>query len=166
MATPALVIKFQRFQKWYQALKARGTHVPKAMITWRNMYASYIRRRFVKASRGDGTWPPLAPSTIARRRKNSSVILRDTGLLFAHVSPEFMPVTQFTLTGTKFTAAVDFIAEQQYPEAGVTVRDVLGFHQKGGGNLPQRKILVPPDAQTHNKMCAVMKKAIIKDVGT
>lgn len=35
---------------------------------WRMIYLSFVQVRAIGASRGDGTWKPLAPSTIARRR--------------------------------------------------------------------------------------------------
>lgn len=38
------------------------------MRQWGARYLGFVRRRFVGASRGDGTWPGLAPSTIKSRR--------------------------------------------------------------------------------------------------
>lgn len=39
-------------------------------------------------SAGDGQWPPLAPSTVARRRGSSAQILKDTGRAAASVRGE------------------------------------------------------------------------------
>ncbi len=38
------------------------------MRQWGARYLGFVRRRFVAASRGDGTWKPLAESTIKSRR--------------------------------------------------------------------------------------------------
>lgn len=38
------------------------------MRQWGTRYLGFVRRRFVGASRGDGTWRPLAESTIKARR--------------------------------------------------------------------------------------------------
>lgn len=35
---------------------------------WRMIYLSFVQVRAIGASRGDGTWKPLAPSTVNRRR--------------------------------------------------------------------------------------------------
>ena len=57
------------------------------MNQWIKRTEAFTRRRFAKLSKGGGgEWAPLAPSTIAGRRKGkgsgSPNILRDTGTLF------------------------------------------------------------------------------------
>ncbi len=44
---------------------------------------SQVQRHFAEGGPG---WPPLRPSTIARRRKGSSVPLRDTGRLMSSIA--------------------------------------------------------------------------------
>lgn len=136
--------------------------MPKIVEAWNRIYSAFIRKRFVRASRGDGTWQPLAPSTIARRRKGSSVILRDTGLLFSQLSPGFQKMGPVVKQGqTKFVANVSFGGQGKYPD-GATVTDVMSFHQTGGGNLPQRKILVDADEPTRKQMRDAAKRIIIE----
>ena len=43
--------------------------ITKMFSRWLHEYASYIQERFLAASRGDGTWPPLAASTIYARSR-------------------------------------------------------------------------------------------------
>lgn len=138
---------------------------------WQRVYAAFIRRRFVNASRGDGTWPPLSPRTIASRRKGRGkrakpgakpAILRDTGLLFSQLHPTFDSIRiRGSGGGLKFTAGVNFGAEGSYPD-GTRVVDVMSFHQAGKGRLPKREILVTPDKETHAKMMSIAKPILIE----
>jgi hypothetical protein len=180
-----LVIK--DFARWRRAIDCGRPHVKRVVdVLWRNQFGAFIRRRFNIFSRGGGDWPALALSTVQGRRKGrkkadtkrsslarskgklvsagrSVSILRNTGLLFAHIAPDFMPVTHFASSGTRFTATVSFQAAKQYPGSKTTTTDVLIFHQRGGPKLPQRKILVPPDSKTKQQMANSLKKAVILD---
>jgi len=42
----------------------------------------------------------------------------------------------------------------------VTIADIAGFHQEGGGRLPQRRIIVGPNARTQQGMIADGDRAI------
>lgn len=76
----------------------------KVLILWGRAMMAYLDRRFKDYSRGGGSWPPLAPSTIAQRRPPAKVkktkeqlniakhfenvaILVDTGQLRAALNP-------------------------------------------------------------------------------
>ncbi len=135
--------------------------------SWTKIFGAFIRMRFVRASRGDGTWQPLAESTIARRRKGkgkgSPAILRDTGLLFMHLTPEVKGLA-IKDSAPKFEATVEFGGNAIYPDGGVSTSDVAGFHQEGGGYLPQRKIIVPPDVKTKGQMAKSAKKIIADEL--
>lgn len=125
----------------------------------------------MRASRGDGTWKPLAESTIKARRKGKKskkgagskqpAILRDTGLMFSQLHPQIEAPTVLKASAVKFEAVVGFGGTAKYP-GGLTTSDVMGFHQTGGGNLPQRKILVDADVKTKQQM-ATAGARIIKD---
>lgn len=57
--------------KGVQNLLRNGSASPvrRAMFNqWAARYSTFTRRRFERLSRGGGEWPPLAPSTIAKRR--------------------------------------------------------------------------------------------------
>lgn len=154
IAKATVVVKlFGRLGKFYQITLGDDSQVmPAIMQSWTRIYTAFIRRRFVGASRGDGTWPPLAESTIRRRRRQSDVILRDTGLLFSQLAPEFVSLAPYTQPSAyKFEAVASFGGTGRYPD-GVSTTEVLMFHQLGGGRLPQRKILVDADERTREQM--------------
>jgi phage gpG-like protein len=119
------------------------------------IYLGSMRERYVRAARGDGTWLPLAPSTIAGRRKGKGSggkveILRDTGILLNSLS-----------LGANGNV-------QQMIDRGIEVGTVIRYakhHQYGGttpGRPPQRKILVAPDQPTRERMRAPIQRAVAK----
>lgn len=140
-------------------------------------YLGFIRRRFVNASRGDGTWPDLALSTKLKRLRrqhrgrfsrfvkkqegknraaqmmalaNSSkfAILRDTSTLFG-------ALTEGNL-GNEIDYGKDGVV------IGVNVR-YARFHQDPAilGRPPKREILVQPDKQTEEQMAIELANGIL-----
>ena len=70
-------IKLTRLEKYRTQVKADLNNqangpVRKAMKQWGVRYRSFAQERFDAFSKGGGDWPPLAPSTIARRRAAQS----------------------------------------------------------------------------------------------
>lgn len=162
-------------------------HPLQAMLRrWNVRYTAFVRTRFDRASKGDGTWKPLAPSTLLSRRHgkaggikaktkrealrkarrkyasgkidyarlqeiateilSSATILRDTGVLFAALSPGAAghldePVVNGIRVG---------FAAVSHGGKGRTIQEIAGYHNLGGsgGRPPQRAILVKPDAAT------------------
>ncbi len=53
-------------------------------------------------SAGDGQWPPLAPSTIAKRRGSSAQILKNTGRAAASVRGEYDHESASAVTDTSY----------------------------------------------------------------
>lgn len=97
-----------------------------------------IDERFM--SRGYGTWPPLKPSTIARKKGNAMVLI-DTGAMYA--STRIKNVTQNTVE-----VDVPFGGARHDPK-------VPYYHQKPGRR--QRKIIdITPALKA--KLVAVVKK--------
>jgi hypothetical protein len=140
---------------------------PKAMpVFWKKVgaiYRSFAQERFSRLSRGGGEWPPLAESTIARRRKRSSSILYDKGLLFAALAPSLNAgggaYEQVTSTGVR----LGYGGPMKYEGEGkVTLADIASFHQTGSDRLPQRKIIVEPDQATMNIMIRELDKWLIQ----
>lgn len=154
--------KLSRFNRLVSGASLRV--IGEVFQSWSKIFGAFIRTRFVRASRGDGTWPPLSPGTIRRRRKGkgsgSPSILRDTGLLFSHVVPTFQGLAVQD-HAPKFEATISFGGDATYPD-GYTTSEIASFHQTGGGNLPQRKIIVPPDVKTKDQMAKVAKTIIAK----
>lgn len=142
--------------------------VKDAIVSAAGLWFGFLRRRFDSASRGDGTWPDLAPSTKAKRfrRKFAGrfqrfvrrvvrgqratrlqelvagarfLILRDTDELYRSLKPgDRGNYLRITRRGI---------------EAGTTV--VHGqYHQNPTrpGRPPRREFLVEPDHQTADHM--------------
>ena len=122
---------------------------------WGVVYRSYTQRRYSKHSRGQGNWPALKPSTVRRRRKGSKVILRDLGLLFAVVSPTFPGPGSITERVNGRTIRLGYGGGDRHGKSQVTIAEIAEFHQNGGGNLPQRKIIVPPDNKTTTQLADI-----------
>lgn len=134
---------------------------------WEAIYKGFIYRRFDRYSKGGGDWAPLAASTLRRRRRGrgtgSPAILRDTGMLFAALNPNVVgdpaKVMELITTGTHWEINVGYGGPQRYPD-GASVSDIASFHQTGGPHLPQRKIIVPPDQETLDRMAEAARQEI------
>jgi phage gpG-like protein len=82
-----------------------------------------IDQRF--ATRGYGTWKPLAPSTI--QRKGHDNILIDTGTM---------------MTSSRITELKDGVVKVTVPYGGKKDSPAVpGYHQNGTDRIPQRKIV-------------------------
>lgn len=122
---------------------------------WATLYLSFIRRRYNDLSRTGGEWPPLHPKTI--ERKNSSIILKDLGILFNALFPG--------AAGNVFKigndGAIVGISGGSHGD-GSTIGNIALAHQTGAGNLPRREIFVVPDPKTIDRMAAAFSAAIKK----
>lgn len=145
-------------------------------------YLAFVRARFIRASRGDGTWKPLALATkIKRLQKIAPARLRQ----FIHVTPGRTRAEQLAnLAGTRpfpilrdtgllFNSLTSGApgSVRQYGQDSVTVGTNIkyaGFHQNGGtipGRPPQRTILVPPDDTTVEAMLNDLTNALLQAIG-
>lgn len=141
-------------------------------------YLGWIRKRYLAASKGDGTWPPLSNATKmariyarktlfrefkrrlkrakgdartqrARRRDVASgmrfEILRDTGTLFNSLS-QGKPgaVEQFIPNGIRVGTAIKYGK----------------YHQEGGGRLPKRAFLVPPEGRILDEITKELQRGM------
>jgi hypothetical protein len=137
------------------------TVVQRIVQAWTKIYAQFSLKRFKAASRGDGTWRPLAPATI--EAKGSTLILRDTDVMFKALDPELIDVFDSEVKGARFQALVRFGENVSYP-SGVTVHELITFHSRGMGHLPQRKVLDDPDKVTTTEMRDVAKKIMVEAI--
>lgn len=151
---------------------------------WAARYRSFAQERFDKYSRGNGDWAPLALSTIKGRRKGkkskktttardtkngtlvvvpgSYSILRDTGLLFNALAPEFKNAPgQFEKEGD-LSIDVGFGGPAAHGNGILTVADIAAIHQVGGKNLPARPIIVKPSDAVVSAMTGDARRAIKK----
>lgn len=131
----------------------------KVFRQWAARYRSFVQLRFDKYSKGGGSWPPLKPATIARRRKPARgtkkgaarvvSILRDTGLLFNALSPRLASAPGALQEDLSDGILVGYGGAHRHSTGGkATIADIASFHQKGGGRLPARPIIVSPDERT------------------
>jgi hypothetical protein len=82
-----------------------------------------IEKRFM--TRGYGTWPPLAPSTI--KKKKDDFVLIETGAMFSSTKIEFGQPGQVTVS-------VPYGGKKHDP-------NVPKYQQLGTKRIPQRKII-------------------------
>lgn len=152
-----------------------------ALKQWAARYRAFLQRRYVRASRGGGIWPPLKHP---ERRRGSgkrvgkqvdtaagtqklirAAVLRDTGTLFNVVSPSFTGAPGQLQKKIPFGVRVGYGGPSRHPKARATVADIASFHQVGAGVLPKREIIVPPDTATLQQMAADMDRALKKLAG-
>jgi hypothetical protein len=125
------------------------------MIAATRVYTRWIRERYLSASRGDGTWAPLA---LMGRVYN----LNPMGRRFSR-----MHVRRGILikTGDLFDSMFEGGGGHTEQVVGSSVRvgtmvPYAQFHQFGTSRMPARTIFVPPDAGTLQEMTRLIKQGI------
>lgn len=148
--------------------------VRKCFKQWAARYRAFLRERFSTYSRGGGNWKTLAFSTVERRRKGkgsarfalgSTAILIDKGIMFAALDPVFKGKPGQLEEQIDFGIRVGFGGRGQHGAEAFAVADLATWHDQGMG-VPQRKIIVPPDAKTMSAMAGDMERAnaqLLKD---
>ncbi len=143
--------------------------IRRAMRQWAARYRGFAQQRFDKFSKGGGDWPPLAASTKARRRKarkgskgarSFSLLRSDASLLFNALNPTWTRKPGALQQDIQFGVRVGFGGPAKHPGGKATIADIAGFHDSGAGNLPERKIIVVPDARTLVSMANDMERAL------
>lgn len=127
-----------------------------------NYYAGAMRERFQTASHnmGGDIWPDIKPETKLKRleqgsgkQQYSSWAARRS--LLAELAG--IPVPILYITGGIYNSLIPGEANNIMEVDGRdlvygTANPIAGFHQKGGGRLPQRTILAEPDSDTLAKV--------------
>ena len=149
-------------------------------------YLDFVRRRYSRAARGDGTWKDLAESTkLGRLSKNQKVLKRyekayDTALEKhkgdkRKAQSESLAGHRFEIlknTGILFNSLTTgspgsvTIEEPGSIQVGTAVRYGI-YHQKGGtkpGHPPKREIIVEPDANTLKAITSTLEAALLKAI--
>jgi len=178
---------FDRVKNAYVSQVIGGTdgHFRQAITKWGARYVAAMRERFVRNSMGGGDWPPLAPSTMYARRHGKGgrykrgqkaykaaflsgggqfAILRDTGILFAALDPTFQAIGAYS-ENIEHGIRVGYGGNDTHPTGGARIADIAAYHQEGGGNLPQRKILVEPDDHLVELMASDFELALARELG-
>lgn len=142
-------------------LRGSGTGpIRVALKQWALRYRTFLRKRYLAFSRGGGNWPPLKPATIRRRRKKSTGILIDTGSMITAFEPVFAGKPGQLEETIPFGIRVGVGGSGNHPEANMPMARLFEIHNAGEGHVPERKIVVPPDAQTVDGMVSDMERAI------
>ena len=127
---------------------------------WRAIYSRFLTARYYSYSKGSGDWQPLAISTIEYKIRKGLLleILRATDQLFETFAAAFEK-PQYA----EFGILVSFGGgtSMQYPGESITSAEVGMFHQKGGGRLPKREIIVPPNRETLIAMRDDLKQTLL-----
>lgn len=145
-------------------------------------FLGFIRARFVRASRGDGTWPPLAYSTrlrkLRRGLRNSPTLraaVRATGsgqVTRAQQVQQYLAEGPFPIlreTGLLFNSLTEGAPGSvvNYEFDGVRVGTAVryaDFHQDPTvpGRPPKREIFVQPDAATEAAITNDLANGLLK----
>jgi len=153
---------------FYKSLSTNSPAILKTMKQWGARYRSFSQRRFDLFSKGGGNWPPLAESTIKRRRKGKRksgtiAILRDTGTLFRALNPVLGQPGSFEQVAGLFTVELGFGGASKHPNGTASIADIAKFHNFGMGHNPTRTIIVPPDAKTREAMAQDAERNLSAD---
>lgn len=88
-------------------------------------------------------------------------ILRDTGTLFAALSPVFASRPGQIEENIPYGINVGYGGASAHPSAKkATIADIANYHQTGAGHLPVRKIIVSPPETVTQQMSVIMQRAI------
>lgn len=171
-----IAIDLSRLKKFRNALSsdlsgASQGPVRQALSQWAARYRGFVQERFDAFSKGGGDWPPLSPATIKARRKGKKpkkgkaakvAILRDTGTLFAALTPQFVGAPGAVERHVPFGVVVGYGGNASHPNAPLSIAQLAAVHDQGLGNVPQRKILVPPSEHVKSLMIGDMDRALDK----
>lgn len=146
-------LNLRPFKKLIRSLRRRP--VDEAVgKQWLSRYSAFVRRRY--KNQGDGEWKKLAPSTIAKRRKNSDVILRDTGTLLNALS-----VNAPGNFNKRIRRGVRFgFSKTKHTGGKRTMRQIAIWHETGAGRNPKRTILVEPNDKLVKSMGRDLRRSI------
>jgi len=160
-----VTISLDKLKLWRKSIRSQLKQSSSGDLTvvfkqWAVRYRSFAQDRFDRASKGDGTWERLSPVTIARRRKGSSTILRDTGTLFAALAPTWSAppgsINELIDGGVR----VGFGGSASHPEGFATIAQIASYHQVGGGRLPRREIIVQPTSNVIDAFASDLERAL------
>jgi len=157
-------------------IRSGNRFIREGYTQWAAIYRADQRLRYVKYSRGGGDWAPLSPATLARRKKGkrknlkltqAPKILVDKAIMLSALETRFSKKKgQFEKELPDHSGIeVGYGGPGRYPKGGPTVADVASFHQKGGPNLPQRKVIDKPSAKAESRMAEVMTVKLAQAAG-
>ena len=147
--------------------QGRGRFWTQLRPLWALRYSAYLRRRYVRLSRGSGEWDDLANSTKRQRRgarrgstgSRKFSVLVDTGILKQAVNVGAKGNLNKKLRdGIRFGIG----GNTRHPEGKLTIGQLAVFHHEGNRRkgLPARPIIVAPDRKTNRALEQQMVRAL------
>ena len=143
---------------------------------WAARWRTFQKLKFVKKSRGGGSWKGLAKSTKRQRRKGGkggsgkTTILWDKfGSMLKALTPLFSSQPGQLEKPLVGGIRVGFGGPGKHPNGVVTIADIASFHDAGTTTIPARQILEDIDAVTNSAMTGDMEAAcekLAKETGT
>jgi hypothetical protein len=123
---------------------------------WLARYSNETRKAFI--ARGNGTWAPLAESTVKKRRKQSDVPLRNNGILLSALSlGNAGNHAKIIENGVEYG-----FSDSPYPGSNKTIRQIAVMHDQGLGNNPKRQILNEPTENLIQSMAKDLVRSLEK----
>lgn len=154
--------------------------IKQALVKAASLWMAYLRRRFITASRGDGTWEPLSLTTKIRRlRKQASLpfsrlrrAMRQTkepsrikqlAALAATRKFDILVVTRRLLNSISESSPEVVMRFERGRGIEISTRVPYHLHHQEGGKIPghppKRLIYVQPDQATADKMQGQVTRA-------
>lgn len=96
------------------------------------------------------------------KKERKIAILRDLGMLFMVLAPNFTSQPGSVEVHKPFGVTVGYGGPHKHGDGSITIADIASFHQSGGDRLPQRKIIVQPASSVTAAMTEDMKRAMLK----
>lgn len=122
-------------------------------------YEEVVLEEFDRNSTGGGDWEPIAWETA--QRKGHTDILVDSYAMRQGLEGGIGLVATLR-AGGGFEVQMGFTNKSRHPDAGMTIADLAAIHHLGLGNVPERRILLPPNMKGARKMMNSMTKLAAK----
>ena len=171
-------IKLDGLREFAGIVRSKAGPIRRAIRQWAARYRGFAQRQFRANSLGGGRWRKLK-----RKRRRGKLkfarILRDTGTLYAALTPQFLSkpgqmerlVPDGVATGfggpamhpgRRRTKKRKGAIRVSKPAKRVTVAQIAAWHNAGvpSINLPKRQIIWDPDEQTESRMAGDMRRAL------
>jgi len=145
----------KNWQTFISRASTNSSYVKWMLTAWVKIYSADMERRFVKNTRGGGSWPPIKKTTASR--KGNSNILQDTGKLRKGL--------QLGAQGNlvRFLAkelAVFYGYSKSKHSKNLSFQKLASIHQNGEGHNPKREIFVKPSREALQAMIRATQYAL------
>lgn len=143
-----ITLRLDPIDRLIKELDKRDGEIYATLLDCSEIYRQFIFERFLKYAKGGGNWKRLSASYLRWKRrhgKDTRILVRDKILL------EALRPKRASIIKSSDGLRMQFARGKSYPK-GTPVAVVLQAHNEGGGRLPKREVLVPPDAATGKKI--------------